>query len=154
VEVKQTEDGFFVSMVSTPYRDPYHLPPDDIDKLFKSHLVNIMAWGIIEDGKLVAAVETAVEELSNRLRISIIWVDEAYRRQGIGTALLDIAMQRALSEKRRVLMLETQSYNSDAIAFYLRYGFTLIGFDSCAYHNDDLERKEVRMELGIILEYS
>ena len=113
-----------------------------------------MAWGIIEDGKLVAAVETAVEELSNRLRISIIWVDEAYRRQGIGTALLDIAMQRALSEKRRVLMLETQSYNSDAIAFYLRYGFSLIGFDSCAYHNDDLERKEVRMELGIILEYS
>ena len=30
--------------------------------------------------------------------------------------------------------------------------FTLIGFDTYAYGKDDLNRKEVRMEMGIFLE--
>ena len=81
-----------------------------------------------------------------------LWIDEAYRRKGIGTALMDIAVKRAKDEKRRVIMLETQSRNEAAIAFYLSYGFTLIGFDSCAYQNNDLDRKEVRMEMGIFLD--
>jgi len=66
---------------------------------------------------------------------------------------MDIAVQRANDEKHRVLMLETQSCNDGAISFYLAYGFTLIGFDACAYQNNDIERKEVRMELGIFLEH-
>jgi len=66
---------------------------------------------------------------------------------------MDIAMKRARDEKRRAVMLETQSRNENAVAFYLTYGFSLIGFDACAYRNDDLARKEVRMEMGILLNY-
>jgi hypothetical protein len=100
---------------------------------------------------LIAAIETAVEEWSNRLRVTELWVDDTNRRKGIATALMDIAVQRAREEKRRVIMLETQSRNEGAVSFYLNYGFTLIGFDACAYQNNDLDRKEVRMELGIFL---
>ena len=78
-------------------------------------------------------------------------MDDDHRRQGIGTALMDITVNRAREEKRRAVMLETQSRNENAIAFYLAYGFTLIGFNTCEYQNNDLDRKEVRMEMGILL---
>lgn len=150
-EINHSSDGFHISFIKKPYDTPFEYLPNDYDKLFQPWWDDVMAWGIVENEKLVAVIETAVEEWSNRLRVTELWIDDAYRRQGIGTALMDIAMKRAKDEKRRAIMLETQSRNEGAIAFYLSYGFTLIGFDACAYKNNDLERKEVRMEMGILL---
>ena len=48
----------------------------------------------------------------------------------------------------RVLMLETQSSNVNAVDFYLHEGFSLIGLDSCCYTNSDIERREVRFNMG------
>jgi hypothetical protein len=50
-----------------------------------------------------------------------------------------------------MLILETQSCDVSAIDFYLKQGFDLIGFDSAAYSNDDIEKKEVRLEFGLSL---
>lgn len=151
VEISASEGGFHVSFIKKPFDKPFEHMPDDTDKLFQPYWDDVKAWGIVEDGRLLAAIETTAEGWSNRLRVTELWIDDAYRRQGIGTALMKIAMQRAKDEKRRALMLETQSRNENAIAFYLAYGFTLIGFDTCAYRNNDLERKEVRIEMGILL---
>ena len=152
IEINRTDDNFNVSFIKKPFDKPYTNPLNDIDKLFKPWWDDVKAWGIEENGRLVAAIETSVEEWSNnRLRVTVLWIDNAYRRKGIATALMDIAVQRAKEEKRRVIMLETQSRNEGAIGFYLAYGFSLIGFDACAYQNNDLSRKEVRMELGIFL---
>ena len=96
----------------------------------------------------MAAIETAPEEWSNRLRVTELWVDEGLRRQGLGHALMELAREQTRRENRRALILETQSCNVNAIGFYLHEGFTLIGFDACCYTNRDLERKEVRVELG------
>ena len=152
VEIKHTDGAFNVSFIKKPYDTPFEKMPDNTDKLFQPWWDDIKAWGIVENGRLIAIIETAAEEWSNRLRVTELWIDDEYRRRGVGTALMDIAMQRAKNEKRRALMLETQSRNEAAIAFYLAYGFTLIGFDACAYQNNDLSRREVRMELGIYLE--
>lgn len=46
------------------------------------------------------------------------------------------------------MILETQSCNINAIRFYMHEGFTLMGLDTCCYSNNDLERKEVRLELA------
>jgi len=119
------------------------------DKLFQPWNEDVKSWGIIENDNLVAVIETAVESWSNRLRISELWIDDAHHRQGIGTALMDIAVQRAKDENRRMIILETQSCNENAIAFYLAYGFTLVGFDACCYGNDDIAKKEVRLEFGL-----
>jgi len=151
VTVEQNDSGFNVSFIKKPFDEPYEHDPDETDKLFQHWWADIKAWGIIENKKLVAVIETAVEVWNNRLIVTELWVDEDYRRQGIATALMDIAMKRVKDEKRRVLVLETQSRNESAIDFYLNYGFTLIGFDTCAYRNNDLERKEVRLDLGILL---
>ncbi len=47
-----------------------------------------------------------------------------------------------------MIVLETQSCNLNAISFYEKSGFTIIGFDLYAYSNDDLANNEVRIEMG------
>jgi len=151
VAIRHTCAGFEVSFVKRPFDAPYEKKPDGADKLFQPWWDEVKAWGIIQNDQLLAVIETAAEDWSNRLRVTELWIANEYRRQGIGTALMNIARKRALDEKRRAIMLETQSCNENAIAFYLAQGFSLIGFDACAYSNNDLARKEVRMELGMFL---
>ncbi len=76
---------------------------------------------------------------------------EAFRRKDIGTALMKHAIAIAKQKGARMLVLETQSCNVPAIEFYLRQGFDLIGFDLAAYSNEDIKRKEVRLEFGLTL---
>ena len=58
------------------------------------------------------------------------------------------AKEIAVQQKRRAIILETQSCNTKAIGFYLHQGFELIGLDTCCYTNDDIGRREVRINLG------
>jgi predicted N-acetyltransferase YhbS len=118
------------------------------DKLYEEYWENAYAWGILDGGKLIAAIETDPEIWSNRLRITELWVKESHQKQGFGHALLEIAKEQARRDRRRAVILETQSCNVNAIDFYLHEGFTLIGIDTCCYKNNDLQRKEVRLELG------
>ena len=103
-----------------------------------------------EDG-LLAAIEIWHEKWSNRLRVTELWVDASLRRKGVGTRLMNLAKQRAQELGCRALMLETQSCNENAIAFYLSQGFTFFGFDRSCYGNNDVEKREVRIELGLYL---
>ncbi len=47
-------------------------------------------------------------------------------------------------------VLETQSCNENAIAFYRKNGFEIIGFDLYSCQNTDPERHEIRIEMGKI----
>lgn len=49
-----------------------------------------------------------------------------------------------------MIVLETQSCNENAIAFYRKNGFEIIGFDVYSYQNTDPERHEIRIEMGKI----
>jgi len=154
VGITRVGDDFQVSFIKKPFASPFEYTAEkEDDKLFQPYWDDVKAWGIVENERLIAVIETAAEEWSNRLRVTELWIDGAYHRQGIGTALMDIAVKRAQDEKRRAIMLETQSRNEKALAFYLAYGFTLIGFNACEYENNDLQRKEVRMEMGILFNY-
>ena len=96
--------------------------------------------------------DAEIKQDSNRLRVTSIWVAEKYRRKGFGKNLLTLAKSKALELGCRALMLETQSCNDKAIAFYLSQGLTLFGFDRSCYSNSDIEKHEVRLELGMYLE--
>lgn len=148
-------DGFAMEMKKQHFPWPVTHTPEEYDfpdRLYEPHWEKACARGIVREGKLMAVVETAPEEWSNRLRVTELWVDESLRGQGIAHALMEDAKGQALREERRALILETQSCNVNAIGFYLHEGFTLIGFDACCYSNNDLKRKEVRVELGYFLE--
>lgn len=155
VAVEQTETGFQVTLEKKTFAEPVTHTPEEYDfpdRLYQEHWEKAYAWGVVENGEMVACIETCPEEWSNRLMVTELWVHEDYRRRGIAHALMALAKEQARRERRRALILETQSCNVGAIAFYLQEGFTLMGFDSCCYQNHDLERKEVRLDLGILFD--
>jgi ribosomal protein S18 acetylase RimI-like enzyme len=78
-------------------------------------------------------------------------VEEEFRKHGTGTLLMNHAVKIAKEKGARMLVLETQTNNDIAIEFYLKFGFELIGLDLAAYSNEDVKRKEVRLELGLKL---
>ena len=136
---KQAEE----EIVHTP--EEYDFP----DSLYQEHWENAEAFGIVgEDGDLLACIEVCPEEWSNRLMVTELWVSDGLRRQGIGKRLMDKAKEIAAGQNRRAVILETQSCNTNAIDFYLHEGFELIGFDTCCYTNNDIGRREVRINLG------
>lgn len=145
-----TSVGFSADFIKKPFDKPTE--KRFTDKLFQPYWENSKAWGIVQNGRLLAVIEIWPELWNNRLRVTELWVDEEYRRQGIGRSLMDIAKAQAKRKKRRAIVLETQSCNENAIAFYRAQGFTLIGFDACCYGNHDIDKREVRLEMGLLLD--
>jgi ribosomal protein S18 acetylase RimI-like enzyme len=80
-------------------------------------------------------------------------MEEGFRRKGIGTLLVDHAIELSKKRGARMLVVETQSCNVPAVNFYVKHGFELIGFDVAAYSNKDIDRKEVRLEFGLKIKY-
>ena len=74
--------------------------------------------------------------------------EENARGKGLGTLLMQAIQRAAEAAGARMIVLETQTCNENAIAFYKRNGFSIIGFDLYSYSNDDPERHEVRIEMG------
>ncbi len=145
-------DGCTVSLVRKEAEKEIVHTPDEYDfpdQLYQDYWEKAEAYGVArDDGKLLACIEVCPEEWSNRLMITELWVAEELRGKGIGRRLMDKAKEVAAAQKRRALILETQSYNTNAIGFYLSQGFELIGFDTCCYTNNDIGRREVRINLG------
>lgn len=151
VRIDRAAAGYTIHVEKIALEEPLVHTPEEYDfpdRLYAAHWPKARAWGAVQDGELIAAIETCPEEWSNRLRITELWVDAPYRKRGLGHALLEIAKKQAIEEKRRAILLETQSCNVNAIGFYQHEGFTLIGFDACCYSNEDLRRREVRLEFG------
>ena len=153
VEIRPLDrDGCTVSLVRKEAEKEIVHTPDEYDfpdQLYQDYWEKAEAFGVVGDGgKLLACIEVCPEEWSNRLMITELWVAEELRGKGIGRRLMDKAKEVAAAQKRRAIILETQSCNTNAIGFYLSQGFELIGFDTCCYTNNDIGRHEVRINLG------
>ncbi|MCW3993398.1 MAG: GNAT family N-acetyltransferase [Candidatus Bathyarchaeota archaeon] len=123
---KQFEGGLFQDFVNEP-------------RVFAAEL----------EDKEVGWIELGFQKWNNRMRIWELLVEEGFRREGMGTLLVDHAIKLSKERKTRMLVVETQSCNILAVNFYLKNGFELIGFDIAAYSNEDIERKEVRLEFAL-----
>ena len=144
-EIKASDTDFQIHYV--PFEEATERSFDD--EFFGEWLEDPVAFGAFEDGKLIGYVEGAPENWNNRFRISNICIfDHSNRSRGVGTTLMAAMEQVAKSLGARMIVLETQSCNENAIAFYKRNGFTIIGFDLYSYSNTDPERHEVRIEMG------
>lgn len=119
--------------------------------LYEDYLINPVVFGIIENNKIIAYIELAEEDWNNRLRVSGIFVEEEYRNNGIGNSLMNKAIEYAIKKGNRAVVLETQSCNYPAISFYKKNGFEIIGFDNIHYSNNDILKKEIRIEMGKII---
>ena len=119
--------------------------------LFSDWLFEPVAFGAFDGDTLLGVMCLSMEEWNRRLRVAELWVDEAYRHQGVGKALMTHAIDYARQKHARALVLETQSCNEPAIRFYLSCGFRLIGLDTTHYSNTDIFNREVRLEMGFDL---
>jgi len=149
IETKENENSFGFYLVKKPFNKTIEKQFEDI--LLSDWLENPMLFGAIEDGMIVGYLELSHEQWNNRMRISNILIEEAYRGHGIGKALMEKAYSTAVEKKARMLILETQACNYNAISFYRSCGLSIIGFDLFAYTNQDIEGKEFRIEMGKII---
>lgn len=139
------ESGF--QMRYTAFEAPVEKSFDD--KFFGEWLDHPVAYGVFEGDRPVGYVEGAIEGWNNRYRISNICIfDFENRRRGLGQALMNAILREAEASGARMVILEAQTCNENAIAFYRRNGFEIIGFDLYSYSNDDPEKCEVRIEMG------
>ena len=144
-DICASESGF--RMRYTAFAAPVEKSFEDV--FFGEWLENPLAFGAFEGEKLIGFVEGSMEGWNNRFRISNICVfDLSKRNSGIGTKLMETMQREAVSRKARMIVLETQSCNEAAIAFYRKNGFTIIGLDLYAYSNTDPRQHEVRIEMG------
>ena len=147
-DIVRNTNGFQITYQA--FDTPKEMSVDDV--FFGQWLESPVAFGAFENGHLAGFVEGTPESWNNRFRINNICVfQEAQRHQGLGTALIDTILQEARASGARMAVLETQTCNEKAIAFYKKQGFSLIGFDLYAYTNQDPERQEVRLEMGMKL---
>lgn len=145
VRIRDTLNGFSADFVRMPFPKPF--VKDATEKLFDQVSDAPEAYGIFHEEKLIAVMEISPVFWNNRLRILGLWVHQEHRGNGHGKKLIDMAKQRCRALGLRGIVLETQSSNARAIGFYIAQGFMLAGFDAYAYSNEDIEKKEVRIEL-------
>lgn len=123
------------------------------DEFFGEWLEKPVGYGLFDNEKLVGYIEGSIESWNKRFRISNICIfDKSLRHQGLGRMLLDTIMEDVKKSDVRMVVLETQSCNERAIAFYRSYGFEIIGFDLYSYSNDDVKKHEIRIEMGMKIE--
>ena len=120
--------------------------------MLESWLPDPDAYGAFEDDRLIGFVEGYLEKWNRRYWITNLHIlDSQKRGAGIGTALMARIQAAASQSGARMIALETQNNNENAIAFYLKNGFTPIGFDLYFYSNADPEKHNVRLLLGKLL---
>jgi ribosomal protein S18 acetylase RimI-like enzyme len=149
VQISHTKKSWTAKLVLTPLPKPTQKRFED--QLFAEHVEEPRAFAATYNGKQIAWIELGYQKWNNRMRIWELLVKKEYRGKGIGTQLMQHAIKLAEEKGARMLVLETQSCNVKAIQFYLKHGYELIGFDTTAYSNQDIEKNEVRLELGLKL---
>ncbi len=125
-----------------PYRKQYR--PERVDP--GSYLANpdrIVFFAYVDD-KLAGQVRI-FRNWNAYAYIDDIAVNENYRGQGVGRALLERAIAWAKSKGFPGVMLETQDNNVAGCRLYERCGFELCGFDTHLYKAVDPGTDEIAL---------
>ena len=81
-------------------------------------------YAIKVDDQLIAGI-TCICYLKDCLYINVLFVDEKYRHQGIGTALLEKVETEAKLAGAKIAHLDT--FDFQAKDFYLKHGYEIFG---------------------------
>jgi GNAT superfamily N-acetyltransferase len=101
----------------------------DISKTYQSSMF-LLAW----IGDKIVGTGALVPESGGVSRIMRMSVDKTYRRQAIGTLILEQLLQTARLQKHHKVVLETTATWDEAIAFYKKSGFSPVGIRNGDLH--------------------
>ena len=117
--------------------DPVRVEPPVTKRFHIDDLDSPRAWdrGVvaIADGAVRGFVATGFEPWNTRLVIWHFYVDPAWRRRGIGRALIEAALDEGAARGATTAWLETSSLNYPGVQVYERLGFELCGLDATRY---------------------
>lgn len=149
-QLEASNDSFCFRFVKQPL--PAVLDRDCYDTLFQPYWHGVSAYGVFIDAEdePIAILELAREEWNDRLVITQLLVKPEHRGKGIGTLLVNKAVEIAQKEDRRLITLETQTCNVPAIEFYKKCGFAFAGTNLHFYSNDDISENEVMIEMVML----
>ena len=95
----------------------------------------------------VAAGTDKLHMLAGRDDACVLWdirVADAYKHQGIGQKMLDLAIKDAKADGYRQMIIECQNNNVPACKFYHKQGALLSKLDMYAYYDEPDCRNEVQ----------
>jgi len=150
VDIREREDGWSLDLKKTKFPQTF-LKHDEFDKFIQEYKGRSEIYLAFIDGIEAGQLQIELQVFNKSLRVWDIDIWPDFQRRGIGRAFMELCKKRAIELGARRMVLEVQSSNSRAIAFYRAMGFQLIGMDASNYHNDDVERGEVRLEMSIHL---
>ena len=101
------------------------------------------------DGEAACGVVGSYVEKENAGRAQVVsmWVDPAYRREGLGKALVDRVIEWNRSCGVREIALMVTSVNSGAMTFYERLGFVKTGVTEQYTNDPAITEYEMRLTL-------
>jgi len=127
--VAREADGFRLDAVSVEPPVTKRFQVDDVDAP--------QAWdrGVVAvaDGLVRGFVATGFERWNARLVIWHFYVDPAWRRRGIGRALIEAALLEGAARGATTAWLEASNLNYPGVQVYERLGFELCGLDTTLY---------------------
>lgn len=94
---------------------------------------NSSFWFIYVDGKIAGYLKLNVADAQSEdfgtdsLEIERIYVRMSFKRQGLGTQLYDLALEKAAELKKNRIILGVWEHNEPAQKFYQKLGFHRIG---------------------------
>jgi ribosomal protein S18 acetylase RimI-like enzyme len=150
VQVETCMNGWNFSLREQVFEIPFEKNLEE--EIFDSHKEGSEVYVSEHNGEESGIIVMQHMEWNRTLLIHNLYVAQQFKRKGIGSALLAVAQKRAHELGVRMITLETQTSNYPAIQFYLKNGFQLIGLNVNSYSNEDLKKKEVRIEMGLLLE--
>ncbi len=150
--LKENDNGWRMDLSLKDFDTPFHKYLEV--EIFEDYIEEIECYVAEVGKKEVGIVSFYHEKWNNVVRIVDIHINQAEQKKGIGSRLMALVKKRACQMQARVVVLETQTSNYQAIQFYKKHGFNLIGFDTISYSNEDIRKKEVRLEMGFVIKQS
>lgn len=92
----------------------------------------------LEDDDIVGYLTLRPDPIHAIALVQDIVVAPSYRRQNIGTRLLNVARKWAMEKRLKQLTIETQTKNYPAILFCQKAGLTFCGFNDHYFQNQDI----------------
>lgn len=150
VKLATTENGWSFSLSEQEFELPFEKNLEE--DIFDCYKEKSEVYVVEMNGEEAGIVVIQHMDWNHTYLIHHLYVKPRFKRKGVGSALLEFAQERAREFGARMITLETQTSNYPAIQFYLKNGYQLIGLNVNAYSNNDLQKKEVQIEMGLRIE--
>jgi ribosomal protein S18 acetylase RimI-like enzyme len=146
VSLNETDKGWQFNLEKKKHQTPY--VKDQVENVFDEYKDDAEVYAAYLDGREAGVLVISHIEWNQTCRIWDLYMYPEFKRKGIGSQLVQQAINAAQQVNTRMIVLETQTSNYPAIEFYKKVGFKLIGVDTASYSNNDIDKKDVRLEFG------